>query len=327
MIKKIRINLFILIIFFSILILIIPNIYAINIQIDNESYNIKKVDDVQILGFQIDQYQDNEGGFNMILGSFSIAQSFKPNLTPLVKVDLFGYSIDDGNPLEVSIREYVNMEDLTSVIIPSEEIPDQLSWFECDFPDIEVQPEKTYYLIINQISDGKFIWYGNYQHDFYPRGYTYSNQENTQTWVNLSEIFQDLDFCFKTYSYGNNQPPNLPIINGSISGKIGETYDYDFYSIDPENDEVLYRINWGNGINSQWFGPYTSGEIVIFSHKWEEKGDFIIKVQSKDIYGDKSEWSTLEISMVKNKVLYNNFQNHNILKFVSNFILFLKDIY
>jgi len=316
-----------LIISFLCIVLIIPNIYAYDNLFSNEIHEIKDRNFDLNLGFQIDQYQDNEGGFNMILGSFKIAQSFKPVLSPLVKVDLFGYSIMDGTNLEVSIKDNVNEQALSYVSIPSEDIPTQLSWFECDFPDIEVQPEKTYYIIIDQIGEGKFTWYGNYQNDYYSRGYSYSNQENTLNWVNLSEIFQDLDFCFKTYSYGNNLPPNSPVINGSISGKIGETYDYDFFSIDPEGNDVLFRIDWGNEINSQWFGPYNNGEVVILSHKWEEKGDFEIKIQSKDIFGDKSEWSLFEIAIVKNNdiiensLLFKFFQNHpTIYYFLKNII-------
>ncbi len=323
LIKKYLIFLFILFLFIG---LIIPNIYAFNNSFSYEIREMKKGDVDINLGFQIDQYQDNEGGFNMIVGSFKIAQSFKPSLSPLVKIDLFGYSIDDGNSLEVSIRDNVNEQDLAFISIPSDDIPRQLSWFECDFPDIEVQLDKTYYIIINQMGDGKFIWYGNYQNDYYPSGYCYSNQENTQNWVNLSEIFQNLDFCFKTYSYGDNLPPDPPIINGSDSGKIDETYDYDFYSIDPEGNDVLFRIDWGDNINSQWFGPYESGEAVRVSHSWGENGDFVIKVQSKDIYGDKSEWSLFEIAIAKNNLLIKNsslfklFKNHPILSII------LKDV-
>ena len=321
--RLLRFALFTNIAIFIIISLVIPNILAYSHSSFNQDF---RFNNFQNIGFQIDQFQDNEGRFNMILGTFIIAQSFKPNLTPLVKVDLFGYSIDDGKSLEVSIRDNVNMQDLTSVIIPSEDIPNQLSWFECDFPDIEVQPDKTYYIIINQEGDGQFIWYGNYQHDYYPRGYAYSNQEYTQNWVNLSEIFQDLDFCFKTYSYGDNQAPNPPAINGSISGRYDENHDYEIYSIDPENDKVLYRVDWGDYTTSQWLGPYNSGEKVIITHKWNEKGDYIIKVQSRDIYGDKSEWSTLEVSMPRGISIFHDSTFFKILENLQNFILFLKDI-
>jgi len=321
--KLLRLTLITNITVFLIVGLVVPNIFAAN-----ESYSQDfRFNDIQNIGFMIDQYQDNEGAFNMILGTFRIAQSFKPNLTPLVKVDLFGYSINDGKSLEVSIRDNVYEQDLTSVVIPAEDVPDQLSWFECDFPDIEVEADKTYYLIINQEGDGQFIWYGNYQDDFYPRGYTYSNQEYTSNWVNLSDIFQDLDFCFKTYTYGDNQAPNSPVINGSISGRFDENHDYEVYSFDPENDEVLYRVDWGDDTISQWLGPYESGEKVIITHKWGEKGDYVIKVQSKDIYGDKSDWSTLEVSMSKNSFIFYNSPFSKIFNNLQNFILFLKDIF
>lgn len=321
--KLLRLTVFTNITICLVIALIMPNILANNYSINNQDI---RFNNIQNIGFQIDQFQDNEGAFNMLLGNFNIAQSFKPNLTPLVKLDLFGYSIDDGKSLEVSIREFVNMQDLTSVVISSNDIPNQLSWFECDFPDIEVQPNKTYYIIINQVGGGQFIWYGNYQRDYYPRGYSYSNQENTQIWVNLSEIFQDLDFCFKTYSYGENQAPEAPIINGSINGRFDEYHDYEIYSLDPEGNEVLYRIDWGDQTISEWIGPYDSGEKVIITHRWEEKGDYIIKVQSKDIYGDKSEWSTLEVSMSRMISIIDNSPFFKIFNNLQNFILYLIDI-
>jgi hypothetical protein len=313
--------------FFTILFLLIgmilPSIYAFDNSYDFKTEDFKNEDFENILGYQIDQYQDNVGGFNMIIGNFKIAQSFKPSLSPLVKIDLFGYSIDDGKSLEVSIRKNVFGEDLAFISIHSADIPRQISWFECDFSDIDVEINETYYIIVNQIGDGKFNWFGNQNNDFYPEGFCYSNDENTQDWVNLSQIFTNLDFCFKTYSYGDNLPPDSPVINGSSTGKSGEEYNYEFYSIDPEDNDVLFRIDWGDNSSTQWFGTFNSEELVSYSHVWGENGDYVLRIQSKDIYGDKSEWSLFEIAIAKNRFLIKNsylfklFENH---RFYSSFI-------
>ena len=272
--------------------------------------DVQETHDLTYYGYELDQFQNDEGNIGFDVGYFYLAQSFKPSMTPLVKIDLFGYATSNYNPLEVSIREYADGDDLTCISLPGTEIPSHLAWFECDFQDIEVEPEKTYYIVISQIGDGKYNWQGtqgNEQH--YDRGFGYSRQEGTQGWTNLSELFLNFDFCFKTYSYGGNLPPNIPTINGSISGKAGTKYGYEIYTIDPEENDVYYLIDWGDGTTSEWLGPYNSGEVTHFNHSWEEKDGYTLKVKSKDIFGDKSDWATLEISMSKNKLINTPFLN------------------
>ena len=63
----------------------------------------------------------------------------------------------------------------------------------------------------------------------------------------------------------------------------------------------------GNGSNTGWIGPYSSGEEIEVGHAWDESGSYAIKARAKDICGDKSDWRTFEISMSKNKVYINSF--------------------
>lgn len=101
-------------------------------------------------------------------------------------------------------------------------------------------------------------------------------------------------------------PPSIPTINGKISGTSGESYDYTVMSIDPQGDDVTYCIDWGDGTPEEWNGPYESGVEQKFSHIWDEKGDFTIKVKARDSNGAESKWGTLEVSMPKIKI-YNPF--------------------
>jgi len=100
----------------------------------------------------------------------------------------------------------------------------------------------------------------------------------------------------KTISIGN-QPPNPPIITGPAEGKIKVTIDYNFTAIDPEDDTLYYFIDWGDGTNSSWIGPYQSGAAITQSHSWSTKGTYTIKAKAKDVYGDESDWGTLSITM------------------------------
>ncbi|MFO7678266.1 MAG: IPT/TIG domain-containing protein [Thermoplasmatota archaeon] len=94
-----------------------------------------------------------------------------------------------------------------------------------------------------------------------------------------------------------NQPPDAPFIQGETNGKIQTLYNYTFSTLDPDNDNVYYFIDWGDGINTGWIGPYASGEQIIQSHMWSQRGDYEIKAMAKDIHGDVSEWGILPVSM------------------------------
>ena len=102
-----------------------------------------------------------------------------------------------------------------------------------------------------------------------------------------------------------NSPPFPPSINGPISGKAGEEYEYAFATTDPDGDDVYYYMEWGDGQIEEWIGPYTSEEIYL-PHIWNEQGLYTIKIKAKDSHDGESEWATLEISMPKNIQTTNN---------------------
>jgi outer membrane protein assembly factor BamB len=104
-----------------------------------------------------------------------------------------------------------------------------------------------------------------------------------------------------TYLYAlefiNNQPPITPTIDGPASGKIGHTYDYMILSNDPDEDNISYYVNWGDGTNTGWIGPFVTGEEQTVSHTWETDGTYIIQAKAKDGNGAESDWGTLSVTM------------------------------
>ncbi|MEE8565628.1 MAG: M14 family zinc carboxypeptidase [Candidatus Thermoplasmatota archaeon] len=103
-----------------------------------------------------------------------------------------------------------------------------------------------------------------------------------------------------------NEPPTIPNIDGSTTGNVEDEYEYSFVSNDPEGSYVFYFIEWGDGENEEWIGPYESGESIYFNHTWNEKGDYVLRAKSRDNLDVESYWGTLEISMPSNKQLDNN---------------------
>jgi hypothetical protein len=103
-----------------------------------------------------------------------------------------------------------------------------------------------------------------------------------------------------------NQDPEAPDINGEENGKSGDLYDYTFSAKDPEGGEIYLWINWGDGNEEEWLGPYDSEEEVTLSHSWEEEGKYTIKAKAKDDKDAESDWGYLEVEMPFNKAFYFN---------------------
>lgn len=92
-----------------------------------------------------------------------------------------------------------------------------------------------------------------------------------------------------------NNPPNPPTITGTINGKAGTEYEYSLTTTDPDNDAILYYIDWGDGTYEDWFEAETA------KHVWSVEDDYTIKAKAKDTHDAESDWTTLEVSMPKNK--------------------------
>ncbi|RLF38618.1 MAG: hypothetical protein DRN12_08165, partial [Thermoplasmata archaeon] len=67
-----------------------------------------------------------------------------------------------------------------------------------------------------------------------------------------------------------------------------------------------YYIDWGDGTDTPWIGPYSSGIEVTVSHVWEKRGDYTIKVKAKDDENMISDWATFNITikLLKNQGSY-----------------------
>jgi hypothetical protein len=87
-------------------------------------------------------------------------------------------------------------------------------------------------------------------------------------------------------------PPDRPTTpSGPSEAVIYEPLIFTTSTVDPAEDQVYYRWNWGDGTISEWDGPYDSGKVAEGSYTWEIIGEYEISVQAQDIFGVLSEWS------------------------------------
>lgn len=86
-----------------------------------------------------------------------------------------------------------------------------------------------------------------------------------------------------------NTPPESPQIPYGWSdgektiGWAGTEYKVAVgLNYDPDGDEMYLMVDWGDGTNSGWLGPYPDRMSFLQGHKWTSPGTYDIKVKAKD---------------------------------------------
>jgi hypothetical protein len=96
----------------------------------------------------------------------------------------------------------------------------------------------------------------------------------------------------------SNEPPEIPTISGPTKGEPNVKYEYIFSAVDPDGDDVYVYVEFCSGCGeSQWYGPFSSGEEFIISHAWETIGTFTIRSQAMDVYDEGGDWAEFEVTM------------------------------
>jgi hypothetical protein len=102
----------------------------------------------------------------------------------------------------------------------------------------------------------------------------------------------------------DNSAPIIPVISGPSSGKPKTEYDYTITTTDPDEEQIYYKMDWGDGDVTEWLGPFDSGVGVQTSHKFKEKSIFKIRAKAMDINGYQTPWTDLFIvTMPRNRYI------------------------
>jgi len=111
----------------------------------------------------------------------------------------------------------------------------------------------------------------------------------------------DMDKCIAYVGI----PPDKPIIKGPTKGRRYYDYDYFIVANDSDSDYLNYYIDWGD-YHSDHIGPYPRGEEVETSHMWEYEYNYTIMVKAIDETHRESEWANFNVSITRNKAVYNS---------------------
>jgi hypothetical protein len=118
----------------------------------------------------------------------------------------------------------------------------------------------------------------------------------------------------------DDDAPKTPTLTGQKRGKVGTNYTFSASTVDVNGDDVYFFIEWGDGTNSSWVGPFSSGAIAEIDHAWDEKGTYTVMVKAKDVYGIESSWGSLTVVMpFEYKSSFSGFLQHLFERFPNMF--------
>jgi hypothetical protein len=170
--------------------------------------------------------------------------------------------------------------------------------------------ENTYHSYIDLIlTHGGSIW-GSDHNSFWDEGYSalfyfeyhetpyYHSSGDTIAHMNISYATKNTKLIIATLAElagpgSLSNPPATPTINGPTQGVVNENYSYTVMTNDPDGDNVYYFVDWGDGANSGWVGPYPSGMTVTLYHTWTTQGTYQVRARAKDVNSAMSDWSAL----------------------------------
>ena len=106
----------------------------------------------------------------------------------------------------------------------------------------------------------------------------------------------------------NNNLPYAPDITIEFPWEIpvGVAYPVKIKPVDPDGNPMYLWIDWDDGTDTGWIGPYPSDEEVTVNHTWTEKGTYIIKAKAEDIWGAEGPWANLTVNVPRNRATYHS---------------------
>jgi hypothetical protein len=113
-------------------------------------------------------------------------------------------------------------------------------------------------------------------------------------------------------NYSEILPPLWPKIYNPVGEyEPGEELECSFLSQDFYGDDLFYLIDWGDGTNTGWIGPYPSGEVISIQHVWFEEGGYWIRAKAENTNGFESGWTNYRFIMTDDSTTLLEIDNFN----------------
>lgn len=97
----------------------------------------------------------------------------------------------------------------------------------------------------------------------------------------------------KIFNITSEDIPTAAIIQSPIqTGATNRSYTFFVWSTQKIDTMVQYRVNFDDGVVSNWSNWVSSNDIIEMTHQWQHPGEYGIKAQIKNEFNLISEWST-----------------------------------
>lgn len=105
------------------------------------------------------------------------------------------------------------------------------------------------------------------------------------------------------FGCSRHKTPDAPAVPlGPVSGKPHVPYTYTIAAAEANNDWLSYRIDWGDGMTSQWSCYVLGGVERRFTHEWESLGSYAVVAQARNEDEQLSAWSeSLSVTIQPNR--------------------------
>lgn len=171
---------------------------------------------------------------------------------------------------------------------------------------LNINTEYTDYIHLTLVHGGS-TW-GSDHNSFWDEGYDalfyfeytetpyYHTSGDTMAHINATYAVKNIRLILATLAELSeagllSNPPAKPVLTGPTNGVINEVYTYSAVTTEPDGENVYYYFEWGDGTNSGWLGPFSSGQQTSAQKSWSAAATYTVRVKAKDINQVSSEWS------------------------------------
>ena len=190
---------------------------------------------------------------------------------------------------------------ITSGTIGNQDVSTVPEWVECDIiPDFPLVTDTVYYIVLETSggasSEGIYDYYKWGQTKLHPYDSSdsaFTSDDGGTNWDEDSNS-ENFKFPFRVHydPSTNSEPTSVSFTDfdpPTPDVYPGVKKEYSISALDPnsgDGDQVYFKFYWGDGETEDWDVPYSSGQLVSYSHTWKEPGDYKITIQIKDSKGN-----------------------------------------
>jgi len=157
------------------------------------------------------------------------------------------------------------------------------------------------------VEHGGYHW-GSDHNSFWDEGFSaidyfehtkspyYHTSQDTIEHINMTYAVKNIRLALATLAelagagFISN-PPAQPVLSGPIIGALHVAYTFTVVASEPDGEDVYYLIDWGDGTDTGWLGPFTPGVEQTAQKSWDAEATYVVQAKAKDINQVLGDWS------------------------------------